>query len=195
VIRSGSGRAAADRSGIGAGRELTAAPDLDGRVIVEQLLKDLAPLDDRVWLVADVRELGPEALRQLELLIMRAPAGLQFVLVTRHDVQLGLHRLCLEGDLAEIREPDLRSAAITRTACHGHGPGHRRDQSPCKAPGALVAAAVALPGRLLRRRIHANRVTPAHPVRRQPALWLPRPADKRPGRPEGPWVTSRRRRR
>jgi LuxR family transcriptional regulator, maltose regulon positive regulatory protein len=31
-------------------RELTAAPDLDGWVITERLLADLAPLDDRVWL-------------------------------------------------------------------------------------------------------------------------------------------------
>jgi LuxR family maltose regulon positive regulatory protein len=90
-------------------RELTAAPDLDGWVITERLLADLAPLDDRLWLVVDdVQELGAEALRQLELLIMRAPAGLRFVLATRHDVRLGLHRLRLEGELAEIREPDLR---------------------------------------------------------------------------------------
>jgi LuxR family transcriptional regulator, maltose regulon positive regulatory protein len=90
-------------------RELTAAPDLDGWLITERLLQDLAPLDDRLWLVVDdVHELGAEALRQLELLIMRAPPELRFVLATRHDVRLGLHRLRLEGDLAEIREPDLR---------------------------------------------------------------------------------------
>ena len=90
-------------------RELTAAPDLDGWVITERLLADLAPLDDRLWLVVDdVHELGPEALRQLELLIMRAPPQLRFVLAARHDVRLGLHRLRLEGELAEIREPDLR---------------------------------------------------------------------------------------
>src|SRR6516164_5022004 len=34
-------------------RELTAAPDLDGWVIVERLLKDLAPLDGQLWLVVD----------------------------------------------------------------------------------------------------------------------------------------------
>src|SRR5262245_62114639 len=90
-------------------RELTAAPDLDGWVIVERLLKDLAPLDDQVWLVVDaVQELGPDALAQLELLIMRAPPDLRFVLATRHDARLGLHRLRLEDGLAEIREPDLR---------------------------------------------------------------------------------------
>jgi LuxR family transcriptional regulator, maltose regulon positive regulatory protein len=89
---------------------LTAAPDLDGWAIAERLLTDLAPLDDRVWLVVDdVHELGgDQALRQLELLVMRAPPGLRFVLSARHDVRLGLHRLRLEGELAEIREPDLR---------------------------------------------------------------------------------------
>ncbi len=88
---------------------LTAAPDLDGWAIVERLLADLAPLLDRLWLlIDDVHELGPEALRQLELLIMRAPPQLRFVLATRHDVRLGLHRLRLEGELAEIRGAGLR---------------------------------------------------------------------------------------
>src|SRR5262249_27275886 len=88
---------------------LTAAPDLDGWVIAERLLKDLAPLDDRVWLVVDdVQELGPDAVAQRERLIMGAPPDLRFVLATRHDVRLGLHRLRLEGGLDEIREPDLR---------------------------------------------------------------------------------------
>ncbi len=88
---------------------LTAAPDLDGWAVVERLLTDLMPLAGRVWLVVDdVHELGPEALRQLELLVMRAPPQLRFVLATRHDVRLGLHRLRLEGELAEIRAADLR---------------------------------------------------------------------------------------
>ena len=91
-------------------RELTAAPDLDGWAIVERLLKDLAALEDRLWLVVDdVHELGSaEALRQLELLLMRSPDELRFVLATRHDVRLGLHRLRLEGELTEIRAEDLR---------------------------------------------------------------------------------------
>jgi LuxR family transcriptional regulator, maltose regulon positive regulatory protein len=89
---------------------LTAAPDLDGWAIAERLLKDLAPLEDRIYLVIDdLHELGPaEAQQQLELLMMRAPEKLRFVLASRHDVRLGLHRLRLEGELAEIREPDLR---------------------------------------------------------------------------------------
>ncbi|MGH3417994.1 MAG: hypothetical protein ACRDOD_00115 [Streptosporangiaceae bacterium] len=91
-------------------RGLTAAPDLDGWTAVERLLEDLASLEDRIWLVIDdLHELGSaEAPRQLELLIMRAPAVLRFVLVTRHDLRLGLHRLRLAGELSEIRADDLR---------------------------------------------------------------------------------------
>jgi LuxR family maltose regulon positive regulatory protein len=91
-------------------RPLTAAPDLDGWAVVERLLEDLGGLADRIWLVIDdLHELrSAEALRQLELLVMRAPAGLRFVLATRHDLRLGLHRLRLEGELTEIRAADLR---------------------------------------------------------------------------------------
>jgi LuxR family maltose regulon positive regulatory protein len=91
-------------------RPLTAAPELDGWTVVERLLEDLASLEDRVWLVIDdLHELcSAEALRQLELLIMRAPPALRFVLVTRHDLRLGLHRLRLAGELTEIRVADLR---------------------------------------------------------------------------------------
>jgi LuxR family transcriptional regulator, maltose regulon positive regulatory protein len=91
-------------------RAVSAAPDLDGWALVERLLDDLAPLEERLWLVVDdVHELdADQALRQLELLLMRAPRGLRFVLATRHDVRLGLHRLRLEGQLAEIRAGDLR---------------------------------------------------------------------------------------
>ena len=91
-------------------RGLTAAPDLDGWTAVERLLEDLAALEEQVWLVLDdLHELGSaEALRQLELLIMRAPAALRFVLVARRDLRLGLHRLRLAGELTEIRADDLR---------------------------------------------------------------------------------------
>jgi LuxR family maltose regulon positive regulatory protein len=91
-------------------RPLSAAPDLDGWAVVERLLADLGGLEDRVWLVIDdAHELRPaEALRQLELLLMRAPARLRFVLATRHDLRMGLHRLRLEGELTEIRAADLR---------------------------------------------------------------------------------------
>jgi LuxR family maltose regulon positive regulatory protein len=91
-------------------RPLTATPDLDGWAIVEGLLHDLHALRDRLWLVIDdVHELRSDrALRQLELLVMRAPAELRFVLASRRDPQLGLHRLRLDGELTEIRAADLR---------------------------------------------------------------------------------------
>jgi LuxR family transcriptional regulator, maltose regulon positive regulatory protein len=96
--------------GAGLVRAVSAAPDLDAWSLVENLLADLARLEDRLWLVIDdVHELvSAEALRQLELLVMRAPPELRFVLAARHDVRLGLHRLRLEGELAEIRADDLR---------------------------------------------------------------------------------------
>src|SRR5579875_2040026 len=88
---------------------LSAAPDLDGWAVVERLLADLAPLDEPVWLVIDdVHELDAAALRQLELLVLRVTPALRFVLATRHDLRLGLHRLRLDGELAEIRSADLR---------------------------------------------------------------------------------------
>jgi LuxR family transcriptional regulator, maltose regulon positive regulatory protein len=99
------------RTGPGAGlvRAVSPAPDLDGWALAEGLLSDLALLDERLWLVIDdVHELGPEALRQLELLVMRAPSQLRFVLAARHDVRLGLHRLRLDGGLAELRAGDLK---------------------------------------------------------------------------------------
>jgi LuxR family maltose regulon positive regulatory protein len=91
-------------------RPLTAAPDLDGWAMAERLLNDLVPVRERLWLVLDdLHELGSDqAWRQLELLVMRAPPQLRFVLATRHDVRLGLHRLRLEGELTELRVDDLR---------------------------------------------------------------------------------------
>jgi LuxR family maltose regulon positive regulatory protein len=91
-------------------RPLTAAPDLDGWAIVEWLLEDLHSLPERVWLVIDdLHELrSAPALRQLELLMMRAPTDLRFVFASRRDPQLGLHRLRLDGELTEIRAADLR---------------------------------------------------------------------------------------
>jgi LuxR family transcriptional regulator, maltose regulon positive regulatory protein len=97
-------------AGSGLVRPLTAAPDLDGWAIVERLLEDLAGLEERVWLVIDdLHELGSaEAISQLELLVLRAPPQLRFVLASRDDVRLGLHRLRLEGELTEVRGGDLR---------------------------------------------------------------------------------------
>jgi LuxR family transcriptional regulator, maltose regulon positive regulatory protein len=105
-------------------RPLTAAPDLDGWAITERLLTDLAQLAQRLWLVIDdLHELhSVEARSQLELLMLRAPQELRFVLATRHDVRLGLHRLRLEGELTEIRGVDLRfTVAEARELLSGAG--------------------------------------------------------------------------
>jgi LuxR family transcriptional regulator, maltose regulon positive regulatory protein len=94
-------------------RPLTGAPEVNGWAVVERLLADLAPLEDPLWLVIDdVHELrSGEALGQLELLVTRAPADLRFMLVTRGDTRLSLHRLRVEGELTEFRAADLRFTA------------------------------------------------------------------------------------
>ncbi|HXT88985.1 MAG TPA: AAA family ATPase, partial [Trebonia sp.] len=96
--------------GAGVLRPLTAAPDLDGWAVVERLLADMSRLPKRIWLVIDdLHELAAEEARhQLELLILRAPEKLRFVLAGRHELGLGLHRLRLEGALTEIRGSELR---------------------------------------------------------------------------------------
>ncbi|WP_167476128.1 LuxR C-terminal-related transcriptional regulator [Nocardia arthritidis] len=91
-------------------RTVSAAPELDEWALVERLLDDLAQLPEQLWLVIDdVHELNSAVvLHQLELLVLRAPATLRFVLATRHDLRIGLHRLRVEGELTEIRPADLR---------------------------------------------------------------------------------------
>ena len=91
---------------------LGAAPSFDGWAAVERLLGDLVALEERLWLVLDdLHELSSdEALRQLELLLLRAPETVRFVLATRQDLRLGLHRLRLSGELTEIRGDELRFA-------------------------------------------------------------------------------------
>jgi LuxR family maltose regulon positive regulatory protein len=102
-------------------RPLTAAPGLDGWAVVERLLTDLAPLQDRLWLIIDDAHLldAGEVLPQLELFLLRAPPELRFVLATRRDLRLGLHRLRPEGDLTEIRAADLRFSLAEARALFG----------------------------------------------------------------------------
>src|SRR5918999_1888326 len=91
-------------------RELTAAPHLDGANVVGRLLEDLSSLQEPLWLVIDdLHELqADQASRDMELLLATAPPQLRFVLLTRRDLRLGLHRLRVEGELTEIRGEDLR---------------------------------------------------------------------------------------
>jgi len=77
-------------AGSGLIADLTPAPGLDAGAIAERLLADLGALDERIWLVLDdLHELcSPEASRQLELFVMRAPDELRFVLVSRGELRL-----------------------------------------------------------------------------------------------------------
>jgi LuxR family transcriptional regulator, maltose regulon positive regulatory protein len=97
-------------AGSGAIEAITPNPELNAEAIVERLLADLTAIEDPVWLVLDdLHELrSSEALRQLKLLLMRSPAALRFVLITRRDLSLGLSRLRLEGAVTEVRAEDLR---------------------------------------------------------------------------------------
>ena len=90
--------------------KLTPTPDFDGEAVVGRLVSQLGSLEQPVVLVIDdLHELGSqEALAQLELLLARRPPLLRIVLATRHDPQLGLHRLRLTGELTEVRASDLR---------------------------------------------------------------------------------------
>jgi LuxR family transcriptional regulator, maltose regulon positive regulatory protein len=86
-------------------REMCGVPDLDLCGLVE----GLGSLEHPVWLVIDgLHELrSDDALGQLESFLLRAPDRLRVVLSSRHELQLGLHRLRLEGALTEIRSGDL----------------------------------------------------------------------------------------
>ena len=97
-------------AGSAAVQPITPAPDLDGWAIVERLLADLMSLEQELILIIDdAHELvSSEAAKQLELLLLRAPPQLRFVLAGRHHLRLGLHRLRLDGDVDEIRAEDLR---------------------------------------------------------------------------------------
>ena len=71
---------------------LTAAPDLDGWALVERLLKDLAPLQDRLWLVIDdVQELGSDEARSqiIRSLLQRARRGTGGVVLVDGEPGIG----------------------------------------------------------------------------------------------------------
>jgi LuxR family maltose regulon positive regulatory protein len=135
-------------------RRVTAAPDLDGWTIAERLLTDLASLRDQLWLVIDdLHELpSDQALRQLELVIQRAPPTLRFVLSARQEPRLGLHRLRLAGEVAEVRADDLRftdrgASAVRRGRGAAVGPGAHSAAPADRGVGGGAAAGGAVAGR------------------------------------------------
>src|SRR5919108_3422555 len=88
---------------------LVPAPAGGQEEFVARLIEGLARLDRPVALVLDdLHHLrSEEALRDLETLLARAPGALRTFIVSRRDPKLGLHRMRLAGDLAEIRGADL----------------------------------------------------------------------------------------
>jgi LuxR family transcriptional regulator, maltose regulon positive regulatory protein len=90
--------------------ELAPAVTFDGEAVVHRVVSELASLAHPVILVIDdLHELiSAEANAQLEMLLAQKPRSLRVILATRHDPQLGLHRLRLTGQLIELRGADLR---------------------------------------------------------------------------------------
>jgi len=98
-------------AGAGGGAEPPAGtPEFNGPAMAGRVLAELAGARGGLTLVVDdLRELNsPEALAQLAGLLAGLPPRVHAILATRHDVRLGLHRLRLAGELAEIRAADLR---------------------------------------------------------------------------------------
>jgi LuxR family transcriptional regulator, maltose regulon positive regulatory protein len=98
-------------TGANSGAEPPAAtPDFNAPAMAGRVLSELADAPGGVTLVVDdLHELtSPDALAQLTRLLTSLPPQVHAILTTRHDVRLGLHRLRLAGELAEIRAADLR---------------------------------------------------------------------------------------
>jgi LuxR family maltose regulon positive regulatory protein len=93
------------------------------QAVVTTLVNELAGVTDEVVLVLDDYHLlqAPPVHQSLEFLLAHLPACLQLVLASRADPPLPLARLRARGQLAELRERDLRftpeeAAELLRTA-------------------------------------------------------------------------------
>ncbi len=116
--------AVADATGDEVIERVSPAPQFAGAVVLERLLAQLERIDEPLALVIDdLHELeSGDALVWLEMLLRRLPARLRVVLATREEPALGLHRLRLVGELAELRGPDLRfSLDETRSLLRASG--------------------------------------------------------------------------
>jgi LuxR family transcriptional regulator, maltose regulon positive regulatory protein len=91
------------------GEPPAATPEFNGQAMADRVLSELEDHRGRVVLVIDdLHELhAPDALAQLTRLLTSLPPNAHAVLATRRDLPLGLHRLRLAGELAEIRAADL----------------------------------------------------------------------------------------
>ena len=116
--------ALADTAGDEVVERVSPAPQFAGAMVVKRLLDQLERVEEPLALVIDdLHELDSgDALVWLEMLLRRLPARLRVVLATREEPSLGLHRLRLVGELAELRGPDLRfSLDETRSLLRASG--------------------------------------------------------------------------
>ena len=88
---------------------LAPAPLAGQEEFLQRLIDGLGRLSGTVLLILDdLHQLrSDDALRDLELLLARAPALLRTFIVSRRDPKLGLHRMRVAGELVEIRAADL----------------------------------------------------------------------------------------
>jgi LuxR family maltose regulon positive regulatory protein len=96
--------------GTAQGEPPAAMPDFNGRAMADRVLAELAGHHGRVILVIDdAHELAStEALTQLARLLANLPSQAHAIVSARRDLWLGLHKLRLADELAEIRTADLR---------------------------------------------------------------------------------------
>ena len=106
-------RAIRETDAFAASRPHAEAPAVDGDVMVETVVSELAGATEAVVLVIDdLHELtSAEALAQLEHLVSNLPKPAHVVLSSRRDPPIRLHRLRLAGEVAELRAGDLRFTA------------------------------------------------------------------------------------
>ncbi len=94
------------------GREAADLMTLDGHVsadVMESLLNDDLALNERLRLVIDDFHLvSLDAAQQLQHLLGRGLKHVRLLVGSRSDPAVGLHLLRLEGQVAEVREADLR---------------------------------------------------------------------------------------
>src|SRR4051812_9593955 len=89
------------------------APGLDGEVMVDTVVAELAEAaGDIVLVIDDLHELSStDALAQLERLLSVLPQSAHVVLSSRRDPPIRLHKLRLDDEVAELRADDLRFTA------------------------------------------------------------------------------------
>jgi LuxR family maltose regulon positive regulatory protein len=94
----------------GDGEQLAATPDFNEADVGERVLSEFTDHHDRTFLIIDdLHELtSPDTLMQLTRLLQKLPPHVHAILAMRRDLPLGLHKLRLAGELAEIRAADLR---------------------------------------------------------------------------------------